>query len=196
MSSTCLLTPCKFSRLYMTVFLHGLTWALRGLGTREPAGYSLLNVQVSWLGHLHFQVMSRSFQISSACLKRALESPVKISYVCLDCGRKPEHQEKTHTGTGRTWKLHTGPSRSWGSNPKPSWCEVPVLTTAVPCHPPILLSFVKSSKNVRFCSYFFVTINSVVFWTVVQTKQEDGRHCFGFSELLMGIFTVFSPLYL
>ncbi len=36
-----------------------------------------------------------------------LESPINLICMSLDCGRKPEHPEKTHAGTRRTCKLHT-----------------------------------------------------------------------------------------
>ncbi len=55
-------------------------------------------------------------------------TPINLTCMSLDCGRKLESPEKTHAGTRRTCKLHTG-----GSNPEPSYCEAPVLPTAPPC---------------------------------------------------------------
>ncbi|KAK2858649.1 hypothetical protein Q5P01_003269 [Channa striata] len=37
----------------------------------------------------------------------SLEAPVNLTCMCLDCGRKLEYLEETHTSLGRTSKLHT-----------------------------------------------------------------------------------------
>ncbi|MEQ2257895.1 hypothetical protein XENORESO_005435 [Xenotaenia resolanae] len=37
--------------------------------------------------------------------KDNLESPINLTVMVLDCGRKPEYQERTHTCMGRTCKL-------------------------------------------------------------------------------------------
>ncbi|MEQ2257505.1 hypothetical protein ILYODFUR_035470, partial [Ilyodon furcidens] len=39
-------------------------------------------------------------------LKGHLERPINLTGISLDCGGKPEYLEKTHTCTGRTYKLH------------------------------------------------------------------------------------------
>ncbi|MEQ2202193.1 hypothetical protein XENOCAPTIV_026824 [Xenoophorus captivus] len=38
--------------------------------------------------------------------KDNLESPINLTGMSLDCGRKPEYLVRTHTYTGRTCKLH------------------------------------------------------------------------------------------
>ncbi len=51
----------------------------------------------------------------------SLESPINLTCMSLNCGKKPEYQEEIHADTGRTGKLHTErfyPSRV--SNPGPS----------------------------------------------------------------------------
>uniref|UniRef100_A0A8C4X4Y9 Collagenase 3 n=1 Tax=Erpetoichthys calabaricus TaxID=27687 RepID=A0A8C4X4Y9_ERPCA len=40
-----------------------------------------------------------------------LESPIHLTCMSLDCGRKPERPEETHADTGRTCKLHAGRTR-------------------------------------------------------------------------------------
>ncbi len=42
------------------------------------------------------------------------ESPINLSCMFLDCGRKPEYLRKTHAGTRRTCKLHSGGPQSPG----------------------------------------------------------------------------------
>ena len=42
----------------------------------------------------------------------SLEYPFNLIFKSLDSGRKPEHPEKTHTGTKRTSKLHKERLRS------------------------------------------------------------------------------------
>jgi len=54
--------------------------------------------------------------------KDNLESPINLTFIFLDGGRKPEYPERTHAYTGRTCKLHTERPR-WGSNLCPSRCE-------------------------------------------------------------------------
>jgi len=39
--------------------------------------------------------------------KENLESPINLTCMLLDSGRKPEYLERTHAYTGRTCKLHT-----------------------------------------------------------------------------------------
>jgi len=36
-----------------------------------------------------------------------LETPINLTCMLLDGGRKPEYPERTHAYTGRTYKLHT-----------------------------------------------------------------------------------------
>ena len=36
-----------------------------------------------------------------------LDSPINLTCMCLDGGRKPEYPERSHTYTGRTCRLHT-----------------------------------------------------------------------------------------
>ncbi|XP_054652019.1 integrin beta-1-binding protein 1 isoform X1 [Dunckerocampus dactyliophorus] len=57
-----------------------------------------------------------------------LESPINLTCMFLECGRKPEYPEKTHAH-GRTCKLHTDlPDRSSRSPD----CEANMLTTRPP----------------------------------------------------------------
>ena len=87
------------------------------IGRRPIAGLTLKDRQTFTLTHTYSQF-------------RQIISPKSMS---LDRGRKPECPEKTHTCTGRTYKLHT--ERPEPRNPKPSCCETTVLTTAPPCRP-------------------------------------------------------------
>ena len=66
-------------------------------------------------------------------LRTILETPINLTCMFLDGGRKPEYPERTHAYTGRTCRLHTEPSR----------CKVTVLTTTPPCS-----SFVNIIKNI------------------------------------------------
>lgn len=36
-----------------------------------------------------------------------LEYPEDLTHMSFGCGKKPEHQEEIHTGTGRTYLLQT-----------------------------------------------------------------------------------------
>ena len=63
--------------------------------------------------------------------KDNLESPINLTCMFLDGGRKPEYPERTHAYTGRTYKLHTERPERWGSNLEPSRCEAMVLTTTL-----------------------------------------------------------------
>ncbi len=56
-----------------------------------------------------------------------LESPVNLTCMSLDCGRKPGYLERAHAGTRRTCKLHTG-----GLNSEPSYCEAGHCATVPP----------------------------------------------------------------
>ena len=40
-------------------------------------------------------------------LRTILETPIDLTCMFLDGGRKPEYPERTHAYTGRTCKLHT-----------------------------------------------------------------------------------------
>ena len=60
-----------------------------------------------------------------------LESPINLTCMFLDGGRKPEYPERTHAYTGRTCKLHTE-RNSQDSKQEPSCFEVTVLTTVQP----------------------------------------------------------------
>ena len=44
---------------------------------------------------------------SHSLLRTILESPISLTCMFLDGGRKPEYPERTHAYTGRTCKLHT-----------------------------------------------------------------------------------------
>ncbi|XP_077476186.1 caspase recruitment domain-containing protein 10 isoform X2 [Stigmatopora argus] len=57
-----------------------------------------------------------------------LECPISLPCMSLECGRKPEYPEETHTGPGRTCKLHTD-GRDLDLNPGPQCCEADPLTT-------------------------------------------------------------------
>jgi len=45
---------------------------------------------------------------SHSLLKTIWESPINLTCMFFDGGRKPEYPERTHTYTGRTCKIHTG----------------------------------------------------------------------------------------
>ena len=69
------------------------------------------------------------------------ESPIILTPACmlLDCGRKPEYPEKTHTYTGRTCKLRLNQDQKPAAKPGTSYCEAPVLPTTSRCHPIIYI---------------------------------------------------------
>lgn len=54
-----------------------------------------------------------------------LEFTIRLKWIYLDSGRKPENPEKrTHSGTGGTCKVHTEKLQAQESNPQPFfWCE-------------------------------------------------------------------------
>ncbi|KAJ8248657.1 hypothetical protein COCON_G00233860 [Conger conger] len=56
-----------------------------------------------------------------------LDSPISLTCMSLDSGRKPEYLEETHANTGRTCKLH----REAPADPGPPCCEAAVLPTAL-----------------------------------------------------------------
>ena len=49
---------------------------------------------------------------SHSLLRTILESPINLTCMFLDGGRKPEYPERTHAYTGRTCRLHTERSQS------------------------------------------------------------------------------------
>uniref|UniRef100_A0A8C4XHQ2 non-specific serine/threonine protein kinase n=1 Tax=Erpetoichthys calabaricus TaxID=27687 RepID=A0A8C4XHQ2_ERPCA len=69
-----------------------------------------------------------------------LESPIHLTCMSLDCGRKPERPEETHADTGRTCKLHTGRTRE--ANPGP---QVSQLRGSSTTHCATMLSFVANT---------------------------------------------------
>ena len=64
--------------------------------------------------------------------KDNLESPINLTCMFLDGGRKPEDPERTHADTGRTCRLHTERT-SWDSNQDRACCEGTVLTYTPLC---------------------------------------------------------------
>ncbi|MED6243880.1 hypothetical protein ATANTOWER_029101 [Ataeniobius toweri] len=60
--------------------------------------------------------------------------PINLTVMFLDCGRKPEYLDRTHTCTGRTYKLHAERPPA-GRHPGPSCCKATVLSTAPLCSP-------------------------------------------------------------
>ena len=63
--------------------------------------------------------------------KDNLESPINLTCMFLDGGRKPEYPERTHAYTGRTCRLHTERT-TWELNLEPSRCEATVLNKVQP----------------------------------------------------------------
>uniref|UniRef100_A0A8C5ED04 C1q domain-containing protein n=1 Tax=Gouania willdenowi TaxID=441366 RepID=A0A8C5ED04_GOUWI len=57
-----------------------------------------------------------------------LETPINLTVMFLDCGRKPEYPEETHAARGEHANF-----TPQGLNPGPSCCEADVLTTIPPC---------------------------------------------------------------
>ena len=72
--------------------------------------------------------------------KRNLTWPIHLTRTSLDCGRKPEHLEKTHADMGRLCTLHTDSDPNRDSNPGPWCCEAAVLTIVPPCRPLLILA--------------------------------------------------------
>ena len=70
------------------------------------------------------QVASPSHRDKQPCTltlttKDSLETPINLTCMFLDGGRKPENPERTHAHTGRTCRLHTART-SWELNLEPS----------------------------------------------------------------------------
>ncbi len=59
-----------------------------------------------------------------------LESPINLTCMSLDCGRKPEYPEKTHAEHANS--TQKGPRWPAGSYPEPSCCEASHRTTMPP----------------------------------------------------------------
>ena len=71
---------------------------------------------------------------SHSLLRTILESPINLTCLFLDGGRKPEYPERTHAYTGRTCKLHKErPQVGIEPGRRISCCEMTVLTTTPPC---------------------------------------------------------------
>jgi len=62
------------------------------------------------------------------CTRDNLESPINLTCMLLDGGRKPEYLERTHAHMGRTCKLQD-------SNQELSGCEATMLTTTLTATP-------------------------------------------------------------
>ena len=90
---------------------------------------------------------------SHSLLRTIIESPINLTCMFLDGGRKPEYPERTHAYTGRTCKLHVEKGSRWGSNLEPSHCEATVLTTTQPhIYSIIIILF---SFNFSYCFFLF-----------------------------------------
>ena len=79
--------------------------------------------------------------VISLILRGNLAWPINLTCTCLECGRKPEHPEETHTNMGRMCKLHTDSDPRPESDLGPWHSEAAVLTTMPPCCPQILCMF-------------------------------------------------------
>jgi len=80
-------------------------WSLSQLSLGERRG-------TTWTGRQSITGPHRDKQDKQPCTltlapRDNLESPINLTCVFLDGGRKPEYPERTHTSTGRTCKLHT-----------------------------------------------------------------------------------------
>ena len=56
---------------------------------------------------VHHRATQRQTTTDTLTPKDNLESPVNLTCMLLDSGRKPENPERTHAYTGRTCRLHT-----------------------------------------------------------------------------------------
>ena len=97
-------------------------------GHRTRGGVHLGQVASPTKGHTE---TNKTNNHTLSLLRTILETPVNLTCMFLDGGRKPENPERTHAYTGRTCKLHTERT-SWGLNLEPSCCESTVLTTVQP----------------------------------------------------------------
>ena len=95
-----------------------------------------------------------------------LESPVNLTCMFLDGGRKPGYPERTYEYTGRTCRLHT--ERTSQESDLEPCCVATVLTTTPPCSPTskmsklhfLILCFVVVGVNFTRCSdYVLKCIN-------------------------------------
>ena len=89
-------------------FLYPLNLSVGSWGGLEPipavigreAGYTLYRSPVH---HRSTQTNNHARSL----LRTILESPINLTCMFLDGGRKPEYLERSHAYTGRTCKLHT-----------------------------------------------------------------------------------------
>ena len=65
---------------------------------------------------------------------------INLTCTSLECGRKPVQPEESYADTGRMCKLHTDSDLRPELNLGPWRCEAAVLTTALPCHPTIMMT--------------------------------------------------------
>ena len=80
-------------------------------------------VHLPWLIHLPTHL---------GMLRSKLTWPIHLTHASLDCVRKPEHLQETHTDTGRMYKLHTDNHPRLESNLGPWHCAtMPSLDTNV-----------------------------------------------------------------
>jgi len=64
-----------------------------------------------------------------------LESPISLTFIFLDGGRKPEYPGREHTHTRGEHANSTRKDLSQDSNQEPSSWELTMLTTTPPCSP-------------------------------------------------------------
>lgn len=72
-----------------------------------------------------------------------LKSPVKLTHMYLDFGKKLVFPERTHTDMSKTCKHRKAPG---GSNPGDSCCKAVVLTITPPCCAPLHMSNLLQSR--------------------------------------------------
>ena len=102
---------------------------------RRPFGPSKLHRTQSHPGPLPLTLCFLVPLTLKGSLRGNLASPIRLTRVSLDCGRKPEDPGATHTDTGRTCKLNTDSDPSLESHP--GLCETAVLTNVPLCRPPL-----------------------------------------------------------
>ncbi|MEQ2213537.1 hypothetical protein XENOCAPTIV_016675 [Xenoophorus captivus] len=111
--------------------------------------------------------------------KGNLEKPINLTVMFLDCGRKPEYLERTHTCTGRTCKLHAERSPAGSRTQDLFFDKTTVLPTAPPCSLIELSSFVTSWMSFDALSYlgFLATPGMVHHCSMFSPFLDYGSHC-------------------
>lgn len=94
-----------------------------------------------------------------------VESPVNLTWMPLDCGRKQTYQERANTTMGRTQK---GPNWLVDLNPRPSCCEAAMLPSVMSIINTCILKCDQSSFDHKV-----IVDYSMLYFSIVSRFQTD-----------------------